>query len=77
MLEKSNGIILSCLATGCNFTQDARLLLNVLEAIEDFLALDNIMGWVRTDRSIAYNFERAGGLDALEEVQRHQNPQIY
>lgn len=31
----------------------------------------------KTEQSMAYNWERAGGLDALEEVQTHQNIEIY
>ncbi len=73
MLEKSNASILSCLIYGCNIDQETRLLMNILEAISDFLELDNIMGWSRSDRSVAFNFERAGGLDALEDAQRHKN----
>jgi hypothetical protein len=39
-----------------------------LETIEVFLQLDIIMGWSKTDSSVAYHFEKAGGIDALEET---------
>ena len=46
-----------------------RLLKNILEAIYDVLELDNCIPEMRqTDRSMAYNWEKAGGLDALEEI---------
>jgi len=46
----------------------------VLEAIADMLELDMMMPGMRnTDQSVAYNWERAGGIDALEEVQKHPN----
>jgi hypothetical protein len=38
------------------------------------LALDLEMPTIKnTDQSVAYNWERAGGIDALEEVQKHPN----
>ena len=55
-----------------------RLLKNILEAIYDVLELDNCIPEMRqTDRSMAYNWEKAGGLDALEEIQSHPNHEIY
>ena len=33
--------------------------------------------FAKTDQSMAHNWERAGGLDALESVQTHQNLEIY
>lgn len=56
---------------------DQRLTMNLLEAIDAILKLDEIMGWSKTDRSMAYLFERTGGLDVLDEVQKNPNFQIY
>ena len=61
--------LLGCLVYGCRSGQDMRLLKNILEAIYDVLELDNCIPEMRqTDRSMAYNWEKAGGLDALEEI---------
>ena len=49
-----------------------------MEAINDILELDNLFPEYRqTDQSMVHNWERAGGLDALESVQRHPNMEIY
>ena len=48
--------------------QDQRLIKNVLEAIEAFLKLDSAMGTRNTENSLVLALEKAGGLDALEEV---------
>ena len=77
-LLESQPTLLSCLAQYCRPEQDQRLLLNVLESINDMLALDLEMPTIKnTDQSVAYNWERAGGIDALEEVQKHPNQTIY
>ena len=66
-MVQSTPTILGCLVMGCRLGQDMRLLKNVLEAIFDVLELDNFIPEMRqTDNSIAYNWEKAGGLDALE-----------
>jgi len=54
-----------------------RLLSNLLESIDSLLKLDDFYGWKKTEHSVAFVFERNGGLDALEEVQKHPNKQIY
>jgi succinyl-CoA synthetase beta subunit len=41
------------------------------------LQLDEYFALNRTENSIALMFERNGGLDALEEVQKHPNKLIY
>lgn len=56
---------------------ELRLLMNVMESIAELLKLDIHMGWQKTENSIAYAFERNGGLDALEDVQKHQNYNVY
>jgi hypothetical protein len=53
--------------------QDLRLLKNILESMAEFLALDVLMGWSKTENSVAYHFEKAGGIDALEETQKCSN----
>ena len=66
-MVQSTPTLLGCLVMGCRPGQDMRLLKNVLEAIFDVLELDNFIPEMRqTDNSIAYNWEKAGGLDALE-----------
>jgi|LauGreDrversion4_2_1035121.scaffolds.fasta_scaffold1609528_2 hypothetical protein len=57
--------------------QDLRLLKNILESMAEFLALDVLMGWTKTENSVAYHFEKAGGIDALEETQKCSNQEIY
>ena len=55
-----------------------RLLKNILDAIYDVLELDNCIPEMRhSDKSMAHNWEKAGGLDALEKVQFHQTYEIY
>lgn len=61
----------------CTVNQDQRLLHNILESIIEFLKLDKIMGWDKSENSIAHKFEENKGLDAIEEVQRHPNIAIY
>ena len=70
--------LMGCLVLGCRSGQDMRLLKNILEAIYDVLELDICIPEMRqTDNSMAYNWEKAGGLDALEEVQHNPNFEIY
>ena len=77
MIERSP-TLLGCLVKGCRSEQDMRLLKNILEAIYDVLELDNCIPEMRqTDKSMAYNWEKAGGLDALENIQSHPNHEIY
>ena len=62
--------LLACLVMGCSCGQDMRLLKNILDAIYDVLELDNCIPEMRhSDKSMAHNWEKAGGLDALENVQ--------
>ncbi len=49
----------------------------MLEATEALLLLDEYFGWKHSESSIALVFERNGGLDALEEAQKHPNKSIY
>ena len=61
--------LMGCLVYGCRPEQDIRLLKNILDSIYDILELDNLLQEIKlTDKSMAFNWERAGGLDALEEV---------
>ena len=41
------------------------------------IKLDEYYKWAKTDNSIAYQFELNGGLDALEEAQKHPNKRVY
>lgn len=45
--------------------------------MDDLLALDLYFGYKGTNNAIALSFERAGGLDAIEEIQKHPSYEIY
>lgn len=49
----------------------------MLDAIEDILKLNEWFGWVHSDQSMLLTFERLGGLDFLEELQKHPHLDIY
>lgn len=49
----------------------------MIEAVDCLLQLDGFFGWKKTEKSVAHAFERNGGLDAVEELQKHPNKQIY
>lgn len=48
-----------------------------MESIEELLKMDEYFGWKKTENSVAYLFERNGGLEAIEELQKHPNKSIY
>ena len=55
---------------------DANIVLEILQALEPILQLDakyNLQG----QASMSYKFEQQGGLDKLEELQKHPNITIY
>ena len=39
--------------------------------------LDSKLGWAQTENSIAHQFERTGGIDMLEEIQKSENTELY
>lgn len=45
--------------------------------MESMLKLDDYFGTRNTKNSIVTMFENAGGIDALEEMQKHPNYEIY
>jgi len=49
---------------GLSFS-DNKLLKNVLEALDEMLKLDAIMGWGSSERSVAYIFEVEHGFDVF------------
>lgn len=51
--------------------------MNILESMDCLLALDLYFGYKGTENSIALSFERAGGLDSIEDVQKHPNYKVY
>lgn len=57
MLDVSNGSIISAIVMNCTVNQDQRLLHNILESIIEFLKLDKLMGWDKTENSLAYRIE--------------------
>ncbi len=59
------------------YLKELRLLSNIIEAIDELLKLDIHMGLKNTPNSICLMFEKYGGLDALEEAQKHPNYDIY
>jgi hypothetical protein len=77
MHSLAEGHLITCIALGLGMQTELRLQNNLLESLECLLALDDSQGWRRTERSIAYLFERTGGLDIIEEVQRTANYDLY
>lgn len=75
-LEKGSDDLISSIIQGLAI-QDGRLLQNLLETTDALLQLDEFYQLSRTEQSIALAFERNGGLDALEETQKHPNKTIY
>lgn len=55
---------------------DAALLIEILQALGYLLQLDKAVP-LRGDDSIAYKFELAGGLDEIENLQKHPNLSVY
>ena len=41
------------------------------------LKLDEERNWKHSEHAIAFLFERQGGIDALEEVQKHADYKVY
>ena len=68
--------MISAIVQGCYMT-DPKLLANILEAIDDIFQLDEYNSWKKTERSMAFMFERNSGLEALEELQKNPNKVIY
>jgi importin subunit alpha-1 len=75
VLTYNNGEVIDILINGMKL-HEARLIRNILEALEELLKLDKINGWVE-QASVANTFNNKGGLDSLEELQRHPNMEIY
>lgn len=72
MIEVTGGSVIAALVIGCRAeNKELALFKNVIEAIDLMLSLDKERDWQRTEHAIAFLFERQGGIDALEEVQKH------
>ena len=76
VLVYNNGEVIDILITGMKL-YEARLIRNILEALEELFKLDKINGWVNKPTSVANTFNSKGGLDSLEELQKHPNMEIY
>lgn len=76
ILKDNDYEVITILTKAMNLNE-LKLLMNVLEALEELLKLDKIYGWHKTDRSVAYAFETSNGLEALETLQKHPNISIY
>ncbi len=51
--------------------------MNLLDAVEELLKLDEVLGTVNTDQAISLAFERMEGLDVLEDVMKHPSMDVY
>ena len=51
--------------------------MNILDAIDCSLMLDELNGWTKTENSISFVFETSKGLDGLERVQANPNQGVY
>eukprot|EP00347_Sterkiella_histriomuscorum_P007064 403350389 len=76
IVTKGANEMISGMVKGCYCT-DPRLLSNILEAIEEILNLDEFNSWKATEKSVAFMFEKNSGLDALEELQKNPNKDVY
>lgn len=56
---------------------EPKLSLNVLDTVNDLLMIDDYYGYRNTPRSVIDDFERAKGLDGLEEIQKNPNYDVY
>ena len=74
--EKTRGGVLRSLLKALRIN-DLRLLLNVLEAIEELLKLDEVLGHKNTDQAIAYALEQMDGFDILDEIMKHPSMEVY
>lgn len=45
---------------------EPRLVENLIESFEKLIGLDNFYGFGKSERSVAYLFEKNGGLEAIE-----------
>jgi hypothetical protein len=55
---------------------DANIVLEILQALEPILKLD-IQYKLKGEATMAFKVEAEGGLDKLEELQKHPNVSIY
>ena len=53
------------------------MLMNILEAFNNILVLDEVNGWRKTDRSVVQLFENYGGLDTIEALQKNPSIDVY
>ena len=74
--ERTGGEVLRSFVKGMRFT-DQRLLMNLLDAVEELLKLDEVLGTVNTDQAISLGFERMEGLDVLEDAMKHPSMDVY
>ncbi len=78
IMEITGGTVLAVLVAGARpESKEFALFKNVMEAVDMMLKLDLERGWQKTENAIAYLFEKTGGLDALEDAQKHADFQVY
>ena len=74
--EKTSGGVLRSFLKALRIN-DFRLIINLLEGIEELLKLDEVLGTKNTDQAIAYALEQMDGLDTLDEVMKHPSMDVY
>lgn len=71
LANHENSKLISLLADGLKIN-DAQIILEILQALSVILELDASCG-LKGPESFAYKYEVEGGLDRLEDLQKHPN----
>ena len=74
--EKTHGEVLRSFLKALRINE-TRLMMNLLEGLENLLELDALLGMANTDSAVALAFERMDGLDILDDVMKHPSMDIY
>ena len=74
--EKTHGDVLRSFLKALRIN-DARLMLNIIEGLDNLLGLDELLGMSNSDSSVAMAFERMDGLDVMDDVMKHPSMDVY
>lgn len=74
--EKTGAEVLRGLLKGLRINE-VRLIMNILDAVEQLLELDAVLGTANTDQAIALALERMEGLDIMDDVMKHPSMDVY